>query len=40
MNLYEPTRKLENRVMEIARLRKRIRALEIALAKERKKNAR
>ena len=40
MNLYKPTRKLENRMMEIARLRKRIRALEIALAKERKKNAR
>tara|TARA_B100000424_G_C22933010_1_gene496290 strand:- start:1941 stop:2177 length:237 start_codon:yes stop_codon:yes gene_type:complete len=29
MNLYKPTRKLENRMMEIARLRKRIRALEI-----------
>ena len=40
MNLYEPTRKLESRMMEIARLRKRVRAWEIALAKERKKNAR
>ena len=29
MNLYEPTRKLESRMMEIARLRKRVRALEI-----------
>ena len=29
MNLYKPTRKLENRMMEIARLRKRVRALEI-----------
>ena len=40
MNLYEPTRKLESRMMEIARLRKRVRALAIALAAERKKNAR
>ena len=39
MNLYEPTRKLESRMMEIARLRKRVRALEIALVEERKKNA-
>tara|TARA_Y100001933_G_scaffold167413_1_gene165726 strand:+ start:320 stop:442 length:123 start_codon:yes stop_codon:yes gene_type:complete len=39
MNFYKPTRKLENRMMEIARLRKRVRALEIALAEERKKNA-
>ena len=39
MNFYEPTRKLESRMMEIARLRKRVRALEIALAEERKKNA-
>ena len=29
MNLYKPTRKLESRMMEIARLRKRVRALEI-----------
>ena len=40
MNFYKPTRKLENRMMEIARLRKRVRASEIALAEERKKNAR
>ena len=40
MNFYKHTRKLENRMMEIARLRKRVRALEIALAEERKKNAR
>ena len=29
MNFYKPTQKLESRMMEIARLRKRVRALEI-----------